>query len=77
LSPLRKFYYVNTDYQFKWDLITSYLGNDDDYYYNEVNSDLEQEQDDRPYTKDEIKQMFDAAQDLRVKIVYLCFLQVV
>ena len=43
LSPLRKFYYVNTDYQFKWDLITSYLGNDDtdddDYNNNEVNSD--------------------------------------
>ena len=71
LSPLRKFYYVNTDYQFKWDLINSYLGNDDtdDDDYNEVNSDLEQEQDDRPYTKEEIKQMFDAAQDFRVKIV--------
>ncbi len=72
LSPLRKFYYVNTDYQFKWDLITSYLGNDDtdddDDEYNENNSDLEQ-QDDRPYTKEEIKQMFDAAQDFRVKIV--------
>lgn len=71
MSPLRKFYYVNTDYQFKWDLITSYLGNDDtddDDEYNENNSDLEQ-QDDRPYTKEEIKQMFDAAQDFRVKIV--------
>ena len=44
LSPIRKFYYVNTDYQFKWDLITSYLGNDDtddDDDYNEDNSDLE------------------------------------
>ena len=29
LVPIRKFYYVNSDYQFKWDLITSYLGNDD------------------------------------------------
>jgi integrase len=74
LSPLRKFYYVNSDFQFKWDLITSYLGNDDtdddDDDYNENNSDLEQqEQDDRPYTKEEIKKMFDAAQDIRVKIV--------
>ena len=69
LSPLRKFYYVNTDYQFKWDLITSYLGNDDDDKEGD-DSDLEQEQDDdRPYTKEEIKQMFNAAQDIRVKIV--------
>ena len=26
LSAIRKFYYVNSEYQFKWDLITSYLG---------------------------------------------------
>ena len=26
LAPIRKFYLVNSDYQFKWDLITSYLG---------------------------------------------------
>ena len=29
LSAIRKFYYVNSDYNFKWHLITSYLGNDD------------------------------------------------
>ena len=29
LVAIKKFYYVNSDYQFKWDLITSYLGNDD------------------------------------------------
>ena len=29
LVAIRKFYYVNSDYQFKWDLIDMYLGNDD------------------------------------------------
>ncbi len=78
LSAIRKFYYVNSDHQFKWDLITSYLGNDDtdednnDTYEssNNNNSDLtEGEQQDRPYSKKEIKQMFNAAQDIRVKII--------
>ena len=40
LSAIRKFYYGNSDYQFKWDLIVSYLGNDDD----EDNHELEYEQ---------------------------------
>jgi len=73
LSAIRKFYYVNSDYQFKWDLITSYLGNDDidDDTDNHNNSpDLtEGEQQDRPYSKEEIKTMFNAAQDIRVKII--------
>jgi site-specific recombinase XerD len=30
LAAIRKFYYVNSDYQFKWNLITMYLGSDDD-----------------------------------------------
>ena len=29
LSAIKKFYIVNTDYQFKWNLINMYLGNDD------------------------------------------------
>jgi hypothetical protein len=29
LSAVRKFYHVNSDYSFKWDLINKYLGNDD------------------------------------------------
>ena len=78
LTTVRKFYHVNSDYNFKWDLITSYLGNDDtdndndnEIQYN--NSDLIEEeaaeQQDRPYSRAEIKQMFNAAQDIRVKII--------
>ena len=66
LVPIRKFYYVNSDYQFKWDLISSYLGNDD----TDDDDELEREGgEDRPYSKEEIKTMFNAAQDIRVKIV--------
>jgi integrase len=82
LVAIRKFYYVNSDYQFKWDLITSYLGNDDtedddndNYNFDENNNEnnnnnnnYEQEED-RPYTKQEIQTMFDASQDIRVKII--------
>ncbi len=74
LVAIRKFYYVNSDYQFKWDLITSYLGNDDmddDNNNNNYDDDDEQHdlEEDRPYTMEEIKTMFNAAQDIRVKIV--------
>jgi integrase len=85
LVAIKKFYYVNSDYQFKWDLITSYLGNDDtdDDYYNKKLSlvvtgqedddydddSSEEVGEDRPYSKEEIKIMFNAAQDIRVKIV--------
>ena len=72
LSAIRKFYYVNSDYQFKWDLITSYLGNDDtddDDHNNNSNITEEGEQQNRPYSRTEIKQMFNAAQDIRVKII--------
>ena len=30
LVTVQKFYYVNSDYEFKWKLIKSYLGDDDD-----------------------------------------------
>ena len=73
LSAVKKFYFANSDYNFKWNLIISYLGNDDtdeeeDDQNN--NSDLtDGEQQDRPYSREEIKQMFNAAQDIRVKIL--------
>ena len=64
LSAVKKFYYVNSDYKFKWDLINKYLGNDDT-----DDDEKEESQEDRPYTKEEIKTMFDAAQEIRVKII--------
>jgi integrase len=68
LAPIRKFYYVNSDYNFKWDLIISYLGNDDtDDDDNDEDIDLDQE--DRPYTRSEVQKIFNAAQDIRVKII--------
>ena len=59
------------------DLITSYLGNDDttdDYEggKNDGEEMIEVEEDDdedRPYTREEIKIMFNSAQEIRVKIV--------
>ncbi len=72
LVPIRKFYYVNSDYQFKWDLITLYLGNDDtdDEDEDKLNLEKQKEQEeDRPYSKEEVKTMFNAAQDIRVKII--------
>lgn len=73
LSAIRKFYYVNSDYNFKWHLITSYLGNDDnDDIYNNNNLDLTEEgeqHEDGPYSRTKIKQMFNVAQDIRVKII--------
>ena len=64
---------MNSEYQFKWDLINSYLGNDDtdDDVKSNNSSDLTDggEQQDRPYSKIEIKQMFNSAQDIRVKII--------
>ena len=72
LSIVKKFYVVNTDYQLRWNLINMYLGNDDTDT-DEDNNDTEDpdvgEKQDRPYTREEIKQMFNAAQDIRVKLV--------
>jgi hypothetical protein len=69
LSVIKKFYIVNTDYQIKWNLINMYLGNDDtDNGYDDDIREVE-EQEDRPYSKEEIKKMFHAAQEIRVKLV--------
>lgn len=69
LSVIKKFYIVNTDYQIKWNLINMYLGNDDtDNGYDDDIREVE-EQEDRPYSKEEIKKMFSAAQEIRVKLV--------
>jgi hypothetical protein len=38
LDPVKKFYIVNSDYQFKWDLIKMYLGNDDTEDDDEYNN---------------------------------------
>ena len=48
LAPIKKFYYVNSDYQFKWDLIGMYLGNDDADDDDNDSSYEEQEKEDRP-----------------------------
>ena len=49
---------MNSDYQFKWDLITSYLGNDDTDDDNNDNYEIEEineQEEDRPYTREEIQ----------------------
>lgn len=53
LDALKKFYYVNSDYDFKWKLIKSYLGDDDD----EDDDNESKIEEDRPYTKKEIQTM--------------------
>ena len=55
LSFIKKFYIVNTDYQIKWNLINMYLGNDDTDNYDDEAQEGEEEQEDRPYTKEEIQ----------------------
>jgi hypothetical protein len=69
LSFIKKFYIVNTDYQIKWNLINMYLGNDDTDNYDDEAQEGEEEQEDRPYTKEEIQKMFNAAQETRVKLI--------
>ena len=72
LSVIKKFYTVNTDLPVRWKLINMYLGNDDtddDEYNDDIDLYNGGENQDRPYTKEEIKQMFNAAQDIRVKLV--------
>ena len=66
LNALKKFYYVNSDFEFKWPLIKMYLGNDDDDV-----EDGEEVVEDRPYTREEIKTMLKTATDPRVKIIIL------
>ena len=55
MSVIKKFYIVNTDYQIKWNLINMYLGNDntDNGYDDDIREGEEQE--DRPYSKEEIQ----------------------
>jgi hypothetical protein len=53
LDALKKFYDVNSDYDFKWKLIKSYLGDDDD----EDDDNESKIEEDRPYTKKEIQTM--------------------
>lgn len=69
LSVIKKFYIVNTDYQIKWNLINMYLGNDDTDNGYDDNIQEGEEQEDRPYSKEEIQKMFHAAQEIRVKLV--------
>jgi hypothetical protein len=69
LSVIKKFYIVNTDYQIKWNLINMYLGNDDTDNGYDDNVQEGEEQEDRPYSKEEIQKMFHAAQEIRVKLV--------
>ncbi|HEX6646481.1 MAG TPA: hypothetical protein VF047_04820 [Nitrososphaeraceae archaeon] len=47
---------MNSDFQFKWDLLNMYLGND---YNDNENNDYkkeEQKEEDRPYSKKKLKQ---------------------
>ena len=75
LSVVKKFYIVNTDYPFRWKVINMYLGNDDTTTTITTDNDITEEEDqeqleeDRPYTKKEVQKMFNAAQDIRVKLV--------
>ena len=86
LNAIKKFYYVNSDYDFKWKLIKMYLGNDDTDDNNDNTNDhlnqqqqqqenqeivVVEEEEDRPYTRKEIQTMLKTANDLRVKIVIL------
>lgn len=67
LNPVKKFYYVNLDYEFKWSLIKLYLGDDDDGN----NSIIQEGEEDRPYTRQEIQTMLKTANDIRSKIIIL------
>jgi len=64
LDAIKKFYYVNSDHDFKWKLIKMYLGDDDE----ENDSD---QQEGRPYTRSEIQTMLKTANDIRSKIIIL------
>ena len=71
LDAIKKFYYVNSEFDFKWKLIKMYLGDDDD----DVNDDdvtttttgTNTIEEDRPYTKLEIQTMLNTATDIRIK----------
>jgi hypothetical protein len=67
LEVIKKFYYVNSEYEFKWKLIKMYLGDDDDNLDNYASI----AEENRPYTKSEIQTMLKTATDSRVKIIIL------
>ncbi|MDR4512611.1 MAG: site-specific integrase [Nitrososphaeraceae archaeon] len=69
LDSIKKFYYVNSDYEFKWKLIKMYLGDDDDQ--NTDTTETAPIEEDRPYTRDEIHTMLKSANDTRTKIIIL------
>jgi hypothetical protein len=71
-NAIKKFYYVNSEYDFKWPLIKMYLGNDDtDNEYEDDDNNDNEIVEDRPYTKSEIQTMLKTATDIRVKIIIL------
>ncbi len=79
LAVIKKFYTVNTDLPFRWKLINMYLGNEDiddddnvgssSNYQDQGEESVEEEEMDRPYSREEIQKMFNGAQDIRTKLV--------
>lgn len=70
LDAIRKFYYFNTEYDFRWKMIKMYLGEDDDV--GQLQQNLEGGiEEDRPYTRQEIHTMLKSANDIRVGIMIL------
>jgi hypothetical protein len=71
-NAVKKFYYVNSEYEFKWNLIKMYLGNDDtDDDESDQQQQQQQQEEDRPYTRSEIQTMLKTANDIRSKIIIL------
>ena len=68
LDAIKKFYYVNSDYEFKWSLIKMYLGDDDD---DNTESFAMPSEEDCPYKRSEIQAMLKSGTDIRVKITIL------
>ena len=71
LNSIRKFYYVNSDYDIRWKLIRMYLGDDDNDGHNNNKTELETKEEDRPYTRQEVQTMLKTANDIRSKIIIL------
>ncbi|MGD1839186.1 MAG: hypothetical protein ACPKPY_14145 [Nitrososphaeraceae archaeon] len=61
-NAIKHFYHVNYDDELKWSRITMYLGDDD-------SEDEETNEEDRPYTMEEIRMLYVAAQDIRAKFI--------
>ena len=69
-AALKKFYYVNTEFQIRWGLINQYMGSDEDEDTITTTA-IEGQEEDRPYTRSEIQTMLKTATDIRVKIIVL------